>query len=250
MHSIQYGNKRIDYEIKRGNREKTVAIHVNPTAAVTVLAPRRLNEERIRAIVQKKARWILEKQEFLKRNEHLTSPKEFVSGESFPYLGRQYRLKVLRTGGGPGGTCKLIQGRFQVEIEGDLGAEEEKRSVRKALTAWYLRHAGEKVKERIDQLAKQLGKYPQRIEIKEQKRRWGSCSRSGVIRLNWKIIMTPISILDYVIVHELCHLIHPHHSPQFWNKVQSILPDHKKRRDLLRQHSLQIDALPGSRESR
>ena len=250
MNSIQYGNKRISYEIKRGNRKKTVAIHVNPTATVTVLAPRRLNEERIRAIVQRKARWILEKQEFLKRNEHLSSPKGFVSGESFPYLGRQYRLKIIRSNNGAGGICKLINGRFQVEVEGGLGAEEEKGSVRKALTVWYLRHAGEKVKERIDQLAKQLGKYPQRIEIKDQKRRWGSCSRSGVIRLNWKIIMTPISILDYVIVHELCHLVHPHHSPQFWNKVQSILPDHKKRRDLLRQHSLRIDALPGSRESR
>ena len=101
-------------------------------------------------------------------------------------------------------------------------------AVKKALMEWYLEHAEEKIKERVSRFAQLIGKWPASIEIKNQEKRWGSCSRSGIIRFNWKIIMAPISVMDYVIVHELCHLIYPHHSSQFWQKVQSIIPDYKR----------------------
>jgi len=236
MHSIQYGNKRIDYEIKRGNREKTVAIHVGPVPIVTVSTPRLLGEEKIRSIVRRKARWIIEKQELLKRSRPPAS-KEFVSGESFPYLGRQYRLKVTRAAIENGGTCKLVNGRLLVEIDGSLGGEDGKKAVRAALGAWYLTHAEYKLRVRTARFAWQLGRSPQRILIKEQRTRWGSCSRTAIIRFNWKIITAPLSVVDYVIVHELCHLIHPHHSPSFWKQVESMLPDYQERRRLLKSYS-------------
>lgn len=220
-----------------------MAIHINPMATVTVFSPRHLDDEKIRMIVRKKARWILEKQEKMERKRHSNLMKEFVSGESFPYLGKHYRLKVIKTSKETTGKCRLTNGRFLVEINGNHEAEINRTVVKKALVDWYLERAENKIKERVDRFSQQIGKWPKSIKIKNQERRWGSCSRKGTIRFNWKIIMAPISVMDYVIVHELCHLIHPPHSAHFWQKVQMIIPDYKHKREWLRENSFQMDAL-------
>jgi len=243
MSHIPYGNRKISFEIKRGNRKKTVAIRISPNAVVTVLAPQYLDEEKIRMIVQKRAHWIIERQEQIKKNRNSNSIKQFVSGESFPYLGKYYRLKVMKSTTDSEEKCRLVSGRFLVEINGKSDILSNKSAVKKVLLGWYLDHAEEKIKDRISRLACLIGKWPVSIKIKNQEKRWGSCSRGGIIRFNWKIVMAPISVMDYVIVHELCHLIHPHHSPQFWQKVRSIIPDYKKRREWLKKFSLQIDNL-------
>jgi predicted metal-dependent hydrolase len=241
MNYVQYGNRRIDFEVKRGPRKKTIAIEVNSAAGVTVLAPEDLNEEKILEFVGRKAGWIIARQEKLE----IKAPdlaKEFVSGEAFPYLGREYRSKIIRSTSGNGGKCEFNKGRLLVEINGGLDGEKRKMAVKEALLSWYLRQAEEKIKGRIHYYSGQLGKRPQFIKIKSQKKRWGSCSSTGVVRFNWKIIMAPLSVLDYVIVHELCHLLYPHHSPHFWQKVQSIIPDFKRRRKLLKQFSSAMEA--------
>jgi predicted metal-dependent hydrolase len=241
MNTIQYGNRVIQYNIKKGNRKKTVAVHINPMATITVFSPRHLDDEKIRMIVQKKARWILEKQKQVESNRYSNSMKEFVSGESFPYLGKLYRLKVMKTAEDTIRKCRLVNGRFLVEINGNHETEVNRTVVKKVLVDWYLERAETKIKERVDRFSQQIGKTPLSIKIKNQERRWGSCSRNGSIRFNWKVIMAPISVMDYVIVHELCHLIHPHHSTQFWQKVQSIIPGYRRRRDWLKANSLQMD---------
>ena len=218
-----------------------MAIDVNAAAKVTVLAPQDLNEEKILEIVQKKAGWIIERQKIIK-NTDSDFAKEFVSGEAFSYLGREYRLKIIQSTSENGGKCELNNRRLLVEVNRDLDGEIRKIAVKEALLGWYLRQAEEKIRGRIHYYSGQLGRRPEFIEIKSQKKRWGSCSSAGVVRFNWKVIMTPLSVLDYVIVHELCHLIYPHHSSQFWQKVQSILPDYKRRRDLLKQYSSAMEA--------
>jgi predicted metal-dependent hydrolase len=239
MHFIQYGKQKINYAIKRGNRKRTVAIHIDPMAAVIVIAPPYLDDEKIRGLVQKRARWIVEKQRILRKN-HLPSPtREFVSGEAFPYLGREYRLKVIRSISGNLGKCELLQGKFRVEVDETLDEEGRKKAIKKALLDWYLAHGEEKIREHVDHYSRLMGERPKSIEIKKQKRRWGSCSRNGVVRFNWKIIMMPVSVIDYLILHELCHLVYPYHSPQFWQKIESILPAYKKKRDWLKQFSQQ-----------
>lgn len=243
MNTIQYGNRVIQYNIKKGNRKKTVAVHINPMATITVFSPRHLDDEKIRMIVQKKARWILEKQEQVESNRHSNPTKEFVSGESFPYLGKYYRLKVIKTAKEAIEKCRLVNGRFLIEVDGKPKIGTDKTSVKRALLDWYLEHAEAKIKERVDRFSEQIGKWPVSVKVKNQEKRWGSCSRYGMIRFNWKIIMAPISIMDYVIVHELCHLIYPHHSPQFWQKVQSVISDFTKKRSWLKENSLQMDSL-------
>jgi len=239
MDSIQYGNRRIDFKIKRVHRRRNVGIHVDP-GAVTVFSPQDLDDDKIRAIVKKKARWIIEKEERIKRNNQSNSSKEFVSGESFPYLGRCYRLKVIKSLLPGDRECRLVNGRFLVVVNGNSGGKNDGTAVRKALVGWYLAHAETKIKERVSRFAPLIGKGPSSIKIKNQTKRWGSCSRSGIIRFNWKIVMAPISIMDYVIVHELCHLIYPHHSTKFWQKVRTIIPDYAQRRMRLKEISSQI----------
>ncbi|MFH2076845.1 MAG: M48 family metallopeptidase, partial [Pseudomonadota bacterium] len=91
---------------------------------------------------------------------------------------------------------------------------------------------------RLPRFAGQLGVQAAVIEIRDQKRRWGSCSRSGILRFNWRIVASPVAVLDYLLVHELCHLIHPDHSLRFWNQVQILIPDFEKKRVLLKEHGL------------
>ena len=241
MNCVQYGNRKIHFEIKRGTRKKTVAIEVNSASGVTVLAPEDLNEEKILEFVGKKAEWIIERQRKI-GNCNSGLAKDFVSGEAFSYLGKEYRLKIIRETSEKVGKCEFENGRFRIEIAPNLTEGKRKIEVKEALLAWYLKKAEEKIRGRIQYYSSQVGRKPEFIEIKSQKKRWGSCSGAGVVRFNWKIIMAPLSIFDYVIVHELCHLIYPHHSPHFWQKVQSILPDYKRRRELLKQYSSTMEA--------
>ena len=171
---------------------------------------------------------------------HFNVIKEFVSGESFLYLGKQYRLKVTKSSAREN-ACRLVAGRLQVQIGEDLDAELHKEAVKKALMEWYRKHAEEKILERLPHIARKAGIKPKTVEIKNQHKRWGSCSRSGVVRFNWKVVMTPISVIDYVIAHELCHLIQGNHSPQFWQKVRAISPEYDSKRRWLKEHSHIID---------
>jgi len=105
---------------------------------------------------------------------------------------------------------------------------------------WYLERAEEKIPQRARLYARQIGAWPEKVEIKNYKKQWGSYSHNGVIRFNWKIITAPVTILGYVIVHELCHLIYPNHSAQFWQKIQTTIPNYRNRRNKLKKDSLQI----------
>ena len=243
MNSIQYGNKRISFEIERGVREKTAAIHIRSQGMVFVSVPKDLDEKKIRVIVQRKAKWIIERQDWFKNNRHSLWPKEFVSGEAFPFLGKEYRLQVVRSTSEKAAQCEIIGRRLRVEVNKNLENEVQRRATKHAIRAWYLTRADEKLRERVSYFSPLLGTKPRSIETKDQKKRWGSCSRDGILRFNWKIVMASVSVLDYVVVHELCHLIHSHHSPRFWQKIQSVLPDYMRRRDRLRAFSVEKDLL-------
>ena len=113
MESVNYGKKQINFEIRRGKRQKTVTIQLNPSGIVSVLAPELVSEERIRTIVQKKAKWIIDRQDSIGNNGVFNTAKEFVSGETFVYLGKRYRLKVVKTGSNQNGKCELAGGGFE-----------------------------------------------------------------------------------------------------------------------------------------
>jgi len=136
MKFIQFGNRKIHFEIRKGNRIKTVAIHINPTGYITVLSPRSLDEESIQKILYKRGKWIIEKQELIDKNRDANIIKQFVSGESFPYLGRYFRLKVTKPLPEGEKKCRLVNGRFLIEGNGHSGSENGSSSVKRALIEW------------------------------------------------------------------------------------------------------------------
>jgi len=209
-------------EIVRTSRVKSADIKIED-CAVSVVVPRQLPIERIEQILKDKNRWIKEKLS-LQQEALPVSSKEYISGEAFPYLGRNYRLKVHHGAFEP---MKLIRGRLVVSVAYPAMA-------RNALIRWYKNHAQLRLQEKVKRYAKTMGIKPLEIGIKSFKSRWGSCSSTGHIDFNWKIIMAPHHIVDYVVVHELCHLKQHDHSPKFWKLVERVLPDYAESKEWLK----------------
>ncbi len=229
---LMYGSLRIEYQVVRSSR-KTVSVIVDPAEGVVVRAPQRVNESQIQEIVLKKAPWILEKMKTVRELVGFPSKKEFVSGESFLYLGRHYRLKVFKAKE-KSSKVSLVGGRFKMCVDSSLNEEMRERAVRDALLEWYVAHANQHLRERVGVYSSKVDVNPSGIVVKRQLRRWGSCTKNKVVAFNWKIIMAPLSVVDYVVVHELCHMRMRDHSPDFWVLLRSIMPDYEERRAWLR----------------
>ncbi|MGB8953083.1 MAG: SprT family zinc-dependent metalloprotease [Candidatus Aminicenantales bacterium] len=237
MEKIKFGSKNLEYIIQRGKRKRTVAIQVNSPTQVVVLAPFSLDKEKIREIVRKKAKWIIEKQKHLKKLELLSPKKEFTSGEQVLFLGRRYRLKILNSAERQPGKLEFIGRRVIITVDSHLAPENRKDVIKNTLMEWYFTEAGRIITERINRYSHIIEISPKKIKIRNQQKRWGSCSQSGVLRFNWRIIMAPISIIDYVAVHELCHLKIKNHSQKFWKLVSLAIPNYRKRREWLKLNS-------------
>ncbi len=216
-------------EIVRTPRKKTASIEVNGGIA-KVTVPEHLSDQRLNSLIKKRSVWIKQKIAILSASP-LRKPKEYVSGEVFQYLGRNYRLKRLL---GPIEGVRMKSGQLQVTVaQGSTNALTEA-SVRSSLNTWYETHALAKLTEKTHKYAAILGVDVGNITVKDYKARWGSCFPSGDIAYNWRIIMAPHHIIDYVVVHELCHLREQNHSPKYWRHVESVIGDYKYRREWLK----------------
>ncbi len=216
-------------EIIRTRRRKTADIRVEE-GAVSVIVPVTTSIEKIDQLLLKKRQWIKEKM-VLQRDMRPASSKQFVSGEAFPYLGRNYRLKVAH---GPFSPAKLLQGRLVVQT---LEGSQQPHMIRNALVRWYKRQAEQKIREKVRRYAPIVGVKPAGVNIKTFKARWGSCTAKGELEFNWLIMLAPNLMVDYVVIHELCHLIHHDHSPEFWREVMRVMPDYQQCREWLRENS-------------
>jgi len=228
---VQWGKTRISYGIQRSSRRRTVGLVVAPPGQVLLTAPRDTPVERLDAVVRAKAGWITSRLRRVRPAEPRSSTREFVSGESFLYLGRQYRLAVHS--GGAATEVRLERGRFRVRVPGALTGEARSQSVRSVLVEWYRQHAQVQLRERTAWWTRRVGQPEPRVLVREQERRWGSCS-PGVVRFNWRIIQAPMRLVDYVVAHELIHLIHDDHGKEFWAALGRLLPDYEVRREQLR----------------
>lgn len=230
--TIQFGRSVIHYGIQRSQRRRTISILVDIRDGVTVKVPEAMPREKIAPVVRKKAPWILKRlADFAEMGPGLP-PKEFISGEGFLYLGRRYRLKIHRSGYVGKTDVKLIGGRLSVSLPTDTDNESSK--IRKEITKWYKEHAKQRLPERAIIYARRMGIVTPEILIRDQQKRWGSCSNKRELRFNWRIIMAPMPLVDYVVAHEMCHLKYPNHSTEFWKLLRKIMPDHEIRRERLR----------------
>ncbi|WP_166636453.1 M48 family metallopeptidase, partial [Fonticella tunisiensis] len=204
MPQIVYGSECFEYKaIKK--KKKNIGILVTPEGEVIVTSPLHVEDSLVHEVVMKKAGWILGKLKLVREISKEIREKEFVSGESIEYLGRRYRLKVIE-GGIKGVNVRLFRGKFEVTVDSKLEKDKRQELIKAELIKWLKEQAKVKLKERTEVYSKKLNLVPNRVVVKEQKSIWGSCSSRGNINFNWRLIMAPLSVIDYVVIHELCHL--------------------------------------------
>lgn len=205
------------------SKRKTATISVERDREIIVRVPEGLSNEKINEIVLSKEKWIIEKLNHNQKYNPNPSNKEFVSGETLAYLGRNYQLQIVDY---------PIEGitfdrRFIISKENQSNAND-------LFKDWYKSKAIDKIKPIAKKYAQHLGVIYQEIKISEMKYRWGSCTPKGNLLFNWRIIKAPMYVLEYVIVHELAHLIEHNHSDDFWNIVSVQLPNYTKAKDWLK----------------
>jgi predicted metal-dependent hydrolase len=230
---VQFGNTRIPFLIRRSERRGTVALAVESPGRLVVTAPAETTIDRLNDVVRTKAPWVVQRLRRVRDRPVPSSPREFVSGETFRYLGRQYRLHVER--GIRPDAVKMDRGWI---IVGVAASHEPERiaAVRGALAGWYRAHAEAWLPERVEVWSRKFQIASPTVLVRDQRRRWGSCNRAGELRLNWRIIQSPMSLVDYVVAHELGHVVRGDdgHSPEFWALLGRVMPDYDARRDALR----------------
>lgn len=221
--SVQYGTTTVWYTLVRSDR-RTLGIEVLPDARVELRAPLNAEVAKVDELVLRKARWIVRQQDFFRSFLPATPAKQYVSGESHRYLGRQYRLKVQPSTGGE--EVKLLGGRIHVHTLHPKDPEH----VRGLLSGWYRSHAVARFEQAVDKampLFKKYGIARPAVRVQHMRKRWGSCTPKGTILLNPELIQAPGACIDYVVVHELCHLVHPDHGPRFVKLLDRTLPEWK-----------------------
>ena len=221
-------------EIIRSNKRKTAAIKIQK-GKVYVMVPAALTRSAIEALVAQKSRWIKEKLA-IQQQIIAIEPKAFISGESFSYLGRQHPLKI-ETGRYP--LIKLHQDELVVSVR-DKTADNAP-AIKQLLIKWYKQQAESELTAKTERYAGIIGVKPASITIKSFKARWGSCSISGGIQYNWKIIIAPDRIVDYVVIHELCHILHHNHSPAFWAAVARHCQEYRDRGAWLKMNGARLE---------
>jgi predicted metal-dependent hydrolase len=226
---LKYGDCEIPFRINQGERSK-LTINVFPEMRVEVLAPASKPLDAILARVDRRAQWIVKQWRYFEQYQPTQPERRFVSGETHVYLGRQYRLKLAKA---PVSNVKLIGRYFRVQYSdpGDSSA------ISGLLRDWYVRHALALFTARADHWlsecrALSLSEVPN-ILVRPMTRRWGSCSKKGTITLNLDLVKVPLIYIDYVIVHELCHLKIHNHSPAFYRLLTRCMPDWKQRKERL-----------------
>ena len=205
---------------------KNIILKVKPTCEVILTAPLLTTDEHIEYILKKRENWISKKIAFYQEYDK-PQKKEYVSGENVKYLGKNYRLKIIQS---EDESIKLQRGYIQIFIKDTDNFEKKK----KLLNEWYLLKSQNYFKKIIAKYSKLLNVEIQNIRIRQMKTRWGSCnSHKSYINLNIELIKKPSYAIEYVIFHELTHLIYPNHSKEFYNYLTTYMPDWKKRKERL-----------------
>ena len=229
---VRFGDTTIEYEVRRSRRRrKTVQITVDG-GDVRVAAPMATPGEELRGMVRKRARWILAhaSQSLLK-----ASTKQFVSGETLPYLGRNVRI-VVEPGDVRSPEVRFDHWQFRVVVPRSLDDGKGYEPIRHAIVKWYRTRAAARLADSVECWWPILGRGEKsRILVRDQKQRWGSCAPDGTLRFNWQVMMLDPSLMEYIVVHEMAHLTHLNHSKDFWAVVTKTMPDTQQLRQRLRE---------------
>ena len=230
--SVRFGGTTIKYQVRRSNRRKKTVHLTMDDVGVQVTAPAEIPDDELRAIVRKRAPWILGN---ASDSPLEAVPKRFVSGETLPYLGRNVRM-FFEAGDVCSPEVRFDHWRFRITVPRDISGDLRNKQVLNAIVAWFRGRAAVRVQSSVDKWWTRLGgaDKPQ-VLIRSQRQRWGSCAPDGTLRFNWRVSMLEPSLLEYIVVHELIHLRVKNHSTEFWGLVSRAIPDAQQRRRRLKE---------------
>lgn len=224
----------LNFELKRSSRRKTMQITVDRGGELILSAPPEVAEARLRAFVREKRFWIYTKLAAKDQLQRAVSQKEFVDGEGFLYLGRSYRLRLVDEQ--VSARLKLQSGRFMLfRSLADNGREH--------LIRWYSERAKVWLGQKMKDYAARMEVQPAGVKVQDLGYRWGSCGKGDWLYFHWKAILLPPRIAEYVVVHELAHLHQPHHTPEFWQRVERAMPDYERRKTWLAEHGMNVEGV-------
>ena len=210
--------------IKRSHR-RSLAVHIYPDLRVVVSAPKFLTESQIQRFIDEKREWIDRKLKHFAKLPPQRKKREFITGEHYPILGEDFALKIATS----------QQSQIQLGLQGILIAAPTLKKAKSIFHEWYLNKATQVIQQRVTYYAQQLDVQPRSVTVKDYKGRWGSCKITGDISFNWRLIMAPLDVLDYVVVHELCHMKEHNHSKRYWAHVEKAYPNYKLAKKWLRE---------------
>jgi hypothetical protein len=228
MHQVNYGTQDLFFEVTYSDR-KTLAIEVHPDSSIVVVAPISSELSDIKKRIVKKGQWILKQQLYFEQFLPRTPEREYVSGETHLYLGRKYLLKVRI---GVANEAKLIGGVLLVTCK----KSNNPAIVKKIVAQWYYIHAFRKFNAIKTEQFLKFNKHSiinPDLEIKRMSKRWGSCTANGKISVNPEIIKAPTKCIEYLMIHEMCHLIERNHTKKFYALLTQVMPDWEKWKDKL-----------------
>ena len=237
---MNFGNIEFTYSVVPTKR-KTVGVVVEPNGNVIIKAPLDLDDKKIEEVVYSKRKWIVDKLKFFQDiKKPIPEKHEPISGEKILLKNKRYRLKIhkyskKRT------KIVFICGILHIYVNNRLSEENHLEEIKKILIRWYKNNAYKIIQQRIQKFNIFLDYRINGIKIRDLKKRWGSCTKDNNLIFNWRIIMAPISAIDYIVIHELIHLNEPLHTKKFWDLIGSIFPDYEKWKEWLRINGPSLD---------
>jgi predicted metal-dependent hydrolase len=227
--------KDIEYRLLRSGARRTADIIIERDGHISVRAPAHFSEEQVDALVESKRLWIYHNLAEWRDLNATRVVREWVNGEGFLYLGSSYRLLLVQEQDRP---IMLKDGHFcLLRSIVENGGEE---AARNSFARFYSEKGLERIKKRVAYFTPKVGVVPSSIEVKEIGYRWAACTKDGHLSFHWKCIMASPKVLDYIIVHELCHLHQRDHTAAFWNEVDKVMPDYYERKAWLRQNGASL----------
>lgn len=208
------------FDIRRSNRRKTIGITVDHSGELLIHAPDQVELVEVERWARRKLLWVYRKLALKEQLAPRMRPPEFVTGESLRYLGRLFRLVVVHRQEVP---LKFDGRRFTLRRDARAAVADHFR-------AWYIAAGTDWVKKRVSLLARRTIAAPASVEVRDLGFRWGSCTKNGAVFFNWRLLQLPVRLADYVICHELVHLVEGHHGPAFWKLLDAVQPDWRERK--------------------
>lgn len=228
LRTVQFGNTLIPFGVAVSPRRETIAITVKPDMTVRVVTPPEATPVIVDRAVRGKAEWIIEQWDN-RRRMNSAAPRQFRSGESIKYLGRNHRLRIRR---GSPASLRLFGGAFEATVPLNESAHATRERLAQLFQDWYREHGTAYLTPLVEHYGGQLGIDIPPLRIVSMKTRWGSCSARS-IRFHWQVMMAPRRLVRYVVAHEVCHLKYPDHSRPFWRLLERVMPDcHQRHAEL------------------